>query len=398
MSFGHKEIEQWLKESDEKKLQQLRRLADNMRRKHVGDEVHLRGLLEISNHCKSLCAYCGINRRNVSLKRYRMNEEEILKGATVAHSLGYGTVVLQSGLDRDITKDSMARTIKLIKERTSMAVTLSLGERSPDELALWRKNGADRYLLRFETSNPQLYRKIHPPVEEMSANRLQLLKELKSLGYEVGSGVMVGIPGQSYDSLARDISLFRELDLDMIGVGPYIPHPLTSLGKHYNHINKVQKNIQLKPSSLMNCNRKGFNNAQDQVPNTTEMTLKVLGLTRITCPDANLPTTTALNVIDPESGRSNGLLWGGNVIMPNVTPHKYRVLYDIYPFKSSSTATETATETDTETDTETETIEETHAAVVNCIRSLGRRVGGGRGDSVNWKKRTAEGQVKKVVP
>ena len=382
MSIDRKEIEQWLKERDVGKLQQLRRTADRVRRKHVGDEVHLRGLLEFSNHCKSLCAYCGINRRNDTLKRYRMTKEEILESVAVADSLGYGTVVLQSGLDRNITKDSMAQTIKLIKERTSLAVTLSLGERSPRELASWRDNGADRYLLRFETSDAELYKRIHPHVEEIFADRFQLLEELKSLGYEVGSGVMVGIPGQTYKSLAKDISLFRELDLDMIGVGPYIPHPLTSLGKQYKQNNELQEQLGKEPTNLMDSTSGKFDLAEDQVPNTTEMTLKVLALTRITCPDTNLPTTTALNVIDRASGRSNGLLCGGNVIMPNVTPQKYRELYDIYPSKSLST----------------ETIEETHEVVVNCIRSLGRKVGMGRGDSPNREKRSNKRKVKQVVP
>ena len=199
----------------------------------MGDEVHLRGLIEISNRCVRECHYCGLRAGNRNLRRYRMSEEEIMACVAQAHAYGYGTVVMQSGEDEGITADWMAGIIRRIRRETPLAVTLSLGERDEADLKAWREAGADRYLLRFETSNPELYARIHPiphPRRGDGRSRLEILRDLAAMGYEIGSGVMVGIPGQTYDDLAPDIELFRELDLDMIGVGPFIPHPGTPLG------------------------------------------------------------------------------------------------------------------------------------------------------------------------
>ena len=205
-------------------------MADNARQRNVGGEVYLRGLIEFSNYCIRLCKYCGLRAANTGLTRYRMSEDEILQCARQAVSFGYGTVVLQSGEDPGVTADWIGGVIRRIKTETSLAVTLSLGERTDEDHLAWKKAGADRYLLRFETSNRALYDEIHPPRAGAHSDRIALLQRLRQIGYEVGSGVMIGIPGQSYHDLARDIELFGELNLDMIGVGPYLPHPDTPLG------------------------------------------------------------------------------------------------------------------------------------------------------------------------
>jgi biotin synthase len=225
-------------------------------------------------------------------------------------------------------------------------VTLSLGERADDELAAWREAGADRYLLRFETSNRELYDRVHPPKPGPRRDRLAILGTLRELGYEVGSGVMIGIPGQTYDDLATDVQRFAELDLDMIGVGPYLVHPETPLGR---------------------SNGRPAVAPADQVPADELTTHKVIALSRLVCPRANIPATTALATLNATSGREVGLERGANVIMPELTPPQYRVHYEIYPGKACLA----------------ETAEECRAAVVARIAALGRRVGVGRGDSPN---------------
>jgi len=230
-----------------------------------------------------------------------------------------------------------------IKAATPLAVTLSLGERSEEDLAAWREAGADRYLLRFETSDPKLFQAIHPGKkgESRASDRVAILRVLRRLGYEVGSGIMVGLPGQSYESVARDILLFGALDLDMIGIGPYIPHPETPLG-----------------TGLVPPLGEG-----EQVPATELMVYKAVALTRLVRPDANIPSTTALATINQTNGRELGLARGANVIMPNLTPMEYRQHYQIYPGKACLT--------------------EDAATCNGCIRariaSIGRSVGCGPG-------------------
>jgi len=306
------EIMNWLKETDAARLDRLYARADSIRRQYVGDVVHFRGLIEVTNHCVRSCTYCGVRAENHSLKRYRLTRAEILDCAKRAAMLGYGTVVLQGGEDYGIAPAWLANIIRRIKQETNLAVTLSLGERNEWDLAEWRQAGADRYLLRFETSDHELYNKIHPSTPG-HPTRLELLGKLKRMGYEVGSGIMIGIPGQSYETLARDIALFRQLDLDMIGVGPYIPHPATPLGNGSLSI------------ALPN---------DQQVPATEDMAYKVIALTRMACPDANIPSTTALATINATNGRELGLQRGANVVMPNLTPVSCRPLYEIYPNKA----------------------------------------------------------------
>jgi biotin synthase len=313
-----------------------------VRKQNVGDAVHLRGLIEISSHCVRQCMYCGLRQANRALPRYRMTREEILDCARQAEKLGYGTVVMQAGEDDQLTAEWIAEIVRWIKRETTLAVTLSLGERRPDEFNLWRSAGADRYLLRFETSDANLFRAIHPHRFPGGPDRLTLLRQLKSLGYEAGGGVMVGIPGQSFDSLAEDILTFRALDLDMIGIGPYIAHADTPLGSG-----------ALRPAIV----------PSEQVPSSEEMVYKMIALTRIACPTANIPSTTALATINRVDGRKLGLKAGANVVMPNLSPTKYRRLYEIYPEKAC--------------------IEESAVDCSQCLRgqihSLGRFAGEGQG-------------------
>jgi biotin synthase len=349
MTLRTDDIRDWLSETRTDRLEQLWTMADRTRREHVGDDVHLRGLIELGNHCIRRCGYCGINATHTALPRYRMTREEILACARQAVTYGYGTVVLQAGEDPAITGDWMAELIRAIKQQTPLAVTLSLGERSEADLAAWRQAGADRYLLRFETSNRSLYERIHPPrANQPRSDRIALLEQLRQIGYEIGSGVLIGLPGQSWDDLANDIALFAELDLDMIGVGPYIPHPAGEVAT-------------LPPLPAVR-----------QVPADELTTCKVLALARLVCPDANLPATTALATINVRTGREHGLQRGANVVMPNLTPPRYRVMYEIYPAKASTH----------------ESAEQTHRTIVTHLAALGRPPGLGRGDSPRYRQHT----------
>jgi biotin synthase len=335
------EIIGWLRQTDEAKLGRLWAEADRVRRECVGDEVHLRGLIELSSYCRRECHYCGI-RGSRRIERYRLSEAEVEECVRLGVRLGYGTVVLQAGEDPGLSRERITRHVRFIKSETPLAVTLSLGERSDDELAEWRAAGADRYLLRHETSDLALFHRIHPDCGGERSDRVEFLRRLKRFGYEVGSGVMVGIPGQSFETLADDILLFRELDLEMVGVGPYLAHPDTPLGRD-------AVSLALPPG--------------EQVPATDVMTTKVIALTRIACPDVNIPSTTALATVNNENGRELGLERGANVWMPNLTPVKYRMLYEIYPDKACAG----------------DTAEACQACLLRRIASIGRVPGTGPG-------------------
>ncbi len=350
------EILDWLREKRPEKLSRLYKLANRVRRENVGFEVHLRGLIEFSNHCRRRCSYCGLRAPNRRLARYRMGAGEIMDCVGKAVRRGYGTVVLQSAEDPELDPEWLAGLIRRIKAETNLAVTLSLGERTEEELALWRRSGADRYLLRFETSNPHLYRRFHPSRPGKKSDRLALLAVLKGLGYEAGSGTLVGLPGQTYQDLARDIELFSEIDLDMIGLGPCIPHPDTPLGRTWAE--------RCAPPD-------------QQVPNDEETTYKVLALTRLVCPRANIPTTTAVATLNRVSGFELGLSRGANVIMPDLTPEPYRSMYEIYPGKSRALD---------------------HPARLRYrILNQGRSVGRGRGDSPNYTRRMQRRAAREAI-
>nr|WP_144380699.1 [FeFe] hydrogenase H-cluster radical SAM maturase HydE [Thermotoga profunda] len=272
-------------------------LADEIRQKYLGKAVYIRGIIEFSNYCKNNCLYCGIRAQNKDITRYRMSIEQIIQRARLISQMGIKTIVLQSGEDTYYNSDMIAQLVKKIKE-FNVAITLSIGERNFDEYKLWKDMGADRYLMRHETADEKLYEKLHP--NDSFKTRVEHLKKLKELGYEVGAGSMVGLPDQDDLSLAKDILFVRDLDADMVGIGPFIPHPSTPL-----------KNAK---------------------SGTLNKTLKMIALTRLFLPDTNIPATTALGTIHP-LGRQLALKCGANVIMPNFTPLPYRSLYTLYPNK-----------------------------------------------------------------
>lgn len=372
------EIFYWLRENDSKKLEVLWQKADAVRQDRVGDAVYLRGLIETSNICRRNCLYCGIRAGNQQPERYRLSFAELLDTARLAKKLNYGTIVIQSGEDWGIDAEDIANVIRQIKKNTELTITLSLGERSEADYRLWLEAGANRYLLRFETSNLQLFNAIHPPFNRDFGSRLEILQLLREIGYEVGSGVMAGIPGQSWADLARDIRSFAELDLDMIGCGPFLPHPQTPLGQLFEIDSKtgLSKPGPLTPKQKQFCEQCKIPilASDEQVTVDENLPFKVIALSRLVCPSANIPSTTAVATLDPDRGRLLGLSRGANVIMPNLTPMKYRKMYEIYPNKAASF----------------ELPEETHAEAVRQITELGRIVGQGAGTSPQFVNRRSK--------
>lgn len=375
------EIAAWLRETNAERLQTLWDAADQIRHERVGDAVWLRGLVEISNRCSRNCLYCGV-RAERRVERYRMTQEEILECAKFAKKNGLATLVLQAGEDRTLDAGFVAETVRAIRDDFGLIVTLSLGERTDSELVRWQEAGARRYLARFETSNPALYRALHPNVDGAGlTERIDFLKRLRKIGYEVGSGVMIGIPGQTFDDLARDLALFRELDLDMIGSGPFLPHSETPLGTlevcdgYWETAPLASALSPLKPESAA-APRFAFRypTSNDQVPNTNEIAFKVVALTRLLCPDANIPSVTSVATLDGRGGRKSALSRGANVVMPNITPTKYRRLYEIYPNKA-------ATFEDAETTLQT---------ALRQIDEIGRFPGVGPGSSKRFLERVAD--------
>ena len=283
--------------SDNKKNEWLFKEADRVRHENVGDEVHLRGLIEFSNICKRQCKYCGLRSENKEIERYRILKDEILTYVKSAVNMGYRTVVLQSGEDEYYDTDKMVEIIREIK-KFDIALTLSIGEKTYDEFKAFKDAGADRYLIRIETTDKKLYEAMHPHAS--FENRVRCLYDLKSLGFETGSGCLVGLPNQTIESLADDILFFKKLDADMIGIGPFIPHEQTPL--------------------------------KDAQKGDFWLALKVMALTRINLPNINIPATTAMETLNP-NGRIIALQSGANVVMPNVTSKEYRAKYEIYPGK-----------------------------------------------------------------
>ena len=294
-SFSKEELIQIL--SDESINDFLFKTADEVREKYVGNEVHLRGLIEFSNICKCNCKYCGLRKDNSELERYRLSIEEAYDFAKKAKEYGYKTVVLQSGEDSYYSVERLVKLLQDIK-KLDLAITLSIGERTFEEYKAFIEAGADRYLIRIETTDKELYKKMHPNMS--FENRVRCLKDLKTLGYEVGTGCLVGLPEQTIESLANDILFFKEIDADMIGIGPFIPNQNTPL--------------------------------KDAKGGTFEMALKVMALTRILLPTINIPATTAMETLNP-NGRLIALQSGANIVMPNVTEGDYRRKYEIYPGK-----------------------------------------------------------------
>ncbi|MDR3515630.1 MAG: [FeFe] hydrogenase H-cluster radical SAM maturase HydE [Azospirillaceae bacterium] len=277
--------------------------ADSLRRARMGDDVFLRGIVEFSNICTNDCLYCGIRRSAEPTRRYRMELDEILDVAGRMARWQQKTIVLQSGELASAAEDRrIGEIVRRIKETTDLAVTLSAGNRPRSVYAQWRDCGMDRYLLRFETSDPKLFRYLHPDctLEE----RLRCLHDLRSLGVQVGSGFMIGVPGETLGILADNILLCRDLDLDMIGIGPFISHPGTPLASQANAY------------------------AED-----TAMYFVAMAVLRLVNPDSHIPATTAFDAILPHEGRDLCLQRGANVFMPNNTPGRYRRDYQLYPNK-----------------------------------------------------------------
>jgi len=297
-----------------------------VRKDRCGDAVHVRGIIEFSNHCCRNCLYCGLRRDNRKLTRYRMGEDEIVERARWISSTGIRTIVLQSGDDFHYTGTMICRVIERIKEKDDVAVTLSLGERPFDDYRDFRVAGADRYLLKHETANGERYKSLHPG--QSLEKRLRILAFLREIGYQIGAGNIVGLPGQTTEDLCKDILLLEKLDTDMASVGLFIPQHNTPLS-HY---------------------------PRGDIPTA----LRVLALVRIATQNSHMPVTTAIVTADPERGLMRGLKAGANVIMPDYTPDPYRKEYVIYDGKTQIT------------------LERTREA----IRETGRRVATDRGDSL----------------
>jgi len=316
--------------------------------REVGRNVSFRGLVECGNACEKNCLYCGIRKGNAKVHRYRMDADEILREAEWSFKAGYGSLVLQSG---ELTGEENVAFIEDVLKRIhafggdAFGITLSLGEQTEETYRRWREAGAHRYLLRIETSNPDLYAKLHP-ADHSWARRRECLRMLRRCGYQVGSGVMAGLPGQTPDDLAADIEFFADEDLDMIGMGPYIPHPDTPLGK----------DIPWTPEA-----------AAERL----ELGLRMIAATRLHLHDVNIAAATALQALHPE-GREKGLLAGANVVMPNVTDVSHRADYQLYAGKPCLNESSTLC----------------RGCLERRIASIGETIGWNRrGDSPHWGKR-----------
>ncbi len=283
--------------------EELFQKADEVRKKHCGDEVHIRGIIEFSSYCCRNCLYCGLRKDNNNLNRYRMDEEEIIGLALQITSFGIKTIVLQSGDDFYFTQSMLCRIIERIKEHADVAITLSVGERPFEDYRAFKLSGADRYLLKHETASEELYKKFHP--YQYLKHRIRTLEYLRETGYQIGTGNIVGLPGQSINDLYADILLLKELDTDMLSIGLFIPQHDTPLS---------------------------------QVPQgDLSLALRVLALARIVTRDSHMPVTTAIATADPERGLFRGLKTGVNVIMPDFTPDRHRKDYTIYDNKAHIT-------------------------------------------------------------
>ncbi len=291
------EIIEQLKQENTK---ELFKEADKIREVYVGNEIHIRGIIEFSNYCCRSCFYCGLRQQNKNISRYRMSRDEIIKLANEISQLGVRTIVLQSGDDIEFSQKEISRIINRIKRgKPEIAITLSIGERPLDDYKAFKDAGADRYLLKHESANSELYAKFHPG--QTLKRRLAILENLKKLGYQIGAGNIVGLPGQSLEDLAEDILLLKSLDVDMAGIGPFISQKDTPLANF--------------PCGDLDLN------------------LRVLALVRINRKTIHLPVTTALATLDHEQGQILGLSAGCNVIMPDFTPECYRRNYIIYDNK-----------------------------------------------------------------
>ena len=317
----------------------------------VGKQVYFRGIIEFSNICAKNCYYCGIRRDNTVFKRFSMTESEILECAKLAHDYRYGSIVLQAGERNDSDfVDFVENVVGKIKEMSEgrLGITLSLGEQNPETYRRWFDAGAHRYLIRIETSNRNLYHALHPEGHDFD-RRLACISMLRKIGYQVGTGVMISLPGQTVENLADDILFFKELDVDMIGMGPYIVHHDTPL---------ADKVTDFDPARQL---RLGLN---------------MIAATRMALKDVNIAATTALQALDPR-GRELGLRAGANIIMPNITHTRYRSAYQLYDNKPCLD----------------ENAGLCRACLSHRIDSIGEEIGYSEwGDSPHYFKRTSPGK------
>jgi biotin synthase len=335
--------------ADDKETELIFKKAADVKAKYVGNITYFRGLIELSNICSKNCLYCGIRRENRLIKRYNATDEEVINAAKYALTRNWGSVVLQSGERND--KEFIERIEKLIISICSLleikpGITLSLGEQTEETYKKWYNAGAQRYLLRIETSNKELFNKIHPNDEFHNYDyRLESLRNIKKMGYMTGTGVMIGLPFQTIEDLADDLMFMQEFDIDMCGMGPYIEHEDTPLYKYKDLLLPIEKRYKL--------------------------TLKMIALLRIIMKDINIASVTALQAIKP-MGREEAIRIGANVIMPNITPVKYHESYNLYKGKPQIAP---------ETDNYIKDLEKN-------IQNAGDDVGYGlRGDSLHFLKK-----------
>lgn len=280
----------------------LAQRASAVRRNVYGNQVFIRGLIEFTNYCKNNCNYCGIRRGNSNCQRYRLSLEDILACCEAGYELGFRTFVLQGGEDPYFTRERITELVGAIKTAyPDCAITLSVGEKDRDTYQAWFDAGADRYLLRHETVNPQLYGALHP--SELSLeNRLRCLQDLKQIGYQVGCGFMVGSPGQTPEMILEDLRFIQQFQPQMVGIGPFIPHQDTQY--------------------------------KNEAPGSAALTLRLLAILRLMLPQVLLPATTALGTVMGD-GRQQGMRYGCNVVMPNLSPMDVRKKYALYDNKIS---------------------------------------------------------------
>ncbi len=308
-NFSKEELLRLLSSQDEERKLLFNKAAE-IKAKYVGKKVYYRGLVEFSNLCGKNCLYCGIRRGNKNLTRYNLGDKEIIDAVQYAHKNKYASVVLQSGeIESPGFTDRIEKLLREIKRisNNELGITISLGEQTKDVYQRWFEAGAHRYLLRIESSNQELYKKIHPDDEKHDfQRRLECLRSLKDIGYQTGTGIMVGLPFQKMEDIADDILFIRDFDIDMIGLGPYIEHRDTPMYEH--------RGLLMPPGDRF------------------QITLKIIALLRIIMKDINIAAATAMQAIDP-MGREKALMVGANVIMPNITPGKYRDSYKLYENK-----------------------------------------------------------------
>ena len=283
-------------------LQLLRDCAVRTAREQFGLGIYIRGLIEVSSYCRCDCLYCGLRRSNRSAERYRLTHDEIMACCREGYKLGFRTFVLQGGEDGTHTDAWLENLVRDIRQNyPDVAITLSLGERSEESYKLLYEAGANRYLLRHEAANAELYDALHPTAKGLK-NRLECLEALKRIGYQVGMGMMIGVKGQSIDDIVEDLQLIGRMQPQMVGIGPFMPHSSTPLG--------------------------------GEPAGDLRLTLAVVAITRLMLPSALIPSTTALATLSP-TGRLEGILSGANVVMPNLSPSDIRAKYAIYENKAS---------------------------------------------------------------